>query len=62
MGVDAISKPGETVQAGGVLARIHAADHAQANAACARLKTAFGISAQPPATQPLIARVVKAAK
>ena len=62
VGVDAISKPGETVQAGGVLARIHAADHAQANAACARLKTAFGISAQPPATQPLIARVVKAAK
>ena len=55
VGVDAIVKPGEPIQAGGVLARVHAADHAQADAACARLKTAFGISAQPTVAEPLIA-------
>ena len=57
-GVDAIVKPGEAIQAGVVLARIHAADRAQADAACARLKTAFGISAQPPAAEPLIAEII----
>jgi thymidine phosphorylase len=59
VGVDAIAKPGEAIQAGGVLARVHAADHAQADAACARLKTAFGISAQPPAPKPLIAEIIE---
>jgi pyrimidine-nucleoside phosphorylase len=59
VGVDAIAKPGEAIQAGGVLARVHAADRAQADAACARLKTAFGISAQPPAAEPLIAEVIE---
>jgi thymidine phosphorylase len=59
VGVDAIAKPGEVIQAGGVLARVHAADHAQADSACARLQTAFGISAQPPAAEPLIAEIVK---
>ena len=58
VGVDAIVKPGEAIEAGGVLARIHAADRAQADAACARLKTAFGISAQPPAAEPLIAEII----
>ena len=58
VGVDAIVKPGEAIQAGVVLARIHAADRAQADAACARLKTAFGISAQPPAAEPLIAEII----
>jgi pyrimidine-nucleoside phosphorylase len=62
VGLDAIAKPGEAVRAGGVLARLHAADHAQADAACARLKPAFGISAQPPATQPLIAEISKPPK
>jgi hypothetical protein len=41
-----------------VLVRIHAADHAQAEAACVRLKAAFGISAQPATTQPLIAEII----
>ena len=58
VGVDAIAKPGETIQTGGVLARIHAADHAQADAACAQLKTAFDISAHPPAATPLIAEII----
>jgi thymidine phosphorylase len=58
VGVDAIAKPGEATKAGGVLARIHAADHAQADAACARLKTAFAISGQPPVAEPLIAEII----
>ena len=60
VGVDALAKPGETVQAGHPLARIHAADQAQAETACARLKTAFAISAQPPAAIPLIADTIEA--
>jgi thymidine phosphorylase len=60
VGVDAISKPGEAVEDGGLLARVHAADHTQAESACARLKTAFSISAEPPAATPLIAEVIEA--
>ena len=62
VGVDAIAKPGEAVQAGGVLARVHAADRAQADAACARLETAFAIAAQPPPAQPLIAEIIDVPK
>ena len=58
VGVDALAKPGEAVQAGGVLARVHAADQARAEAASERLETAFEVSAHPPALQPLIAGVV----
>jgi pyrimidine-nucleoside phosphorylase len=58
VGVDAIAKPGEATKARGVLARIHAADRAQADAACARLKNAFGISVQPPVADPLIAEII----
>ena len=60
VGVDALAKPGETVQAGHPLARIHAADTTGAEAACARLKVAFQISAQPPAAIPLIADTIEA--
>jgi pyrimidine-nucleoside phosphorylase len=62
VGVDSIIKPGEAVQAGASLARIHVADRVQGEAACARLETAFGISAQPPAAKPLIAEIVGAAE
>ena len=62
VGVDALAKPGEAVRAGDVLARIHAADQAQAGAACGRLKTAFEIAAQPPAAQPLIAEIIESPK
>jgi thymidine phosphorylase len=58
VGVDALAKPGEAIQAGEVLARVHAADHAGAEAASARLKEAFEVSAQPPALQPLIADII----
>ena len=60
VGVDAILKPGEAVQAGDPLARIHAADRSAAEAACVRLKAAFDISAQPPAAIPLIAETIPA--
>jgi len=59
VGVDALVKPGEAVSAGDLLARVHAADPAQASAACARLKSALEIRAQPPAAQPLIAQTIE---
>jgi pyrimidine-nucleoside phosphorylase len=58
VGVDEIAKPAEPIKAGGLLARIHATDRAQAEAARARLETAFEISAQPPVVNPLIADTV----
>lgn len=58
VGVDAIVKPGEAIQAGAMLARVHAAGRAQADAACAQLNTALDISAQPPAAEPLIAETI----
>ena len=58
VGVDALVKPGEAIQSGGVLTRIHATDAAQAEAACARLELAFEISAQPPVVNPLIAGTI----
>ena len=58
VGLDRIAKPGEVVKSGSVLARIHAADRGQANAAGARLKAAFGISAQPPRIAPLVAGMI----
>jgi pyrimidine-nucleoside phosphorylase len=58
VGMDAIAKPGEAIQAGGVLARVHAADHSQAEIARARLTAAFEIAAQPPEFRPLIAEVI----
>jgi pyrimidine-nucleoside phosphorylase len=62
VGVDGIAKPGEAVQAGDVLARVHAADPVQAEAACARLQSAFDISLELPASTPLIAQVISSAK
>ena len=58
VGVDRLAKPGEAIEAGEVLARIHAADLTQADAAAERLKTAFAVSTQPPAAQPLIAKII----
>jgi pyrimidine-nucleoside phosphorylase len=58
VGVDALAKPGEATRTGDVLARIHAADIAQAKAARARLEAAFDVSAQPITPQPLIAELI----
>jgi pyrimidine-nucleoside phosphorylase len=59
VGLDRIAKPGEPVKTGDLLARIHAADRRQANAARARLKKAFEISARPPRLAPLVLEVIK---
>ncbi|MCX6924453.1 MAG: thymidine phosphorylase, partial [Verrucomicrobia bacterium] len=58
VGLDAIAKPGEPIHAGDLLARIHAADRAQAEAAGTRLEIAFEISTQPPEIRPLIAGII----
>jgi pyrimidine-nucleoside phosphorylase len=58
VGVDRIAKPGESVKLGDVIARVHAADRAQAKSACARLKTAFEIAAKPAPAPPLVLEVV----
>ena len=57
-GVDRITKPGEHVEKNSVLARIHAADRTQAEAAVVRLKTAFEISARRHAVAKLIHEVI----
>lgn len=54
VGVDALAKPGEEIRRGAVLGRIHANTQAQAEAAAARLTTAFACSPLPPPAPPLI--------
>jgi len=54
VGVDRIAKPGERVEKGSALCRIHAADEAQAEAATARMKEAFEISPRRPVVAPLV--------
>jgi thymidine phosphorylase len=58
VGVDRLVKPGEPVKRGAVLARIHAASIPQAESARLRLKLAFGISARPVRTVPLISEII----
>ena len=58
VGVDTLAKPGEVIKVGGALVRVHAAEASQAEAACARLKAAFDISAEPTVVNPLIAEVI----
>jgi pyrimidine-nucleoside phosphorylase len=58
VGVDKMVKPGERIEKNSSLARVHAADHAQAEAACARLKAAFEISAKLTRTVPLISEII----
>ena len=58
VGIDQIAKPGERVEHGGTLCRIHAASEAQARSAIATLAAAFEISPSPPKTLPLIRDVV----
>jgi pyrimidine-nucleoside phosphorylase len=59
VGVDRILKIGARVEPGKVLARVHAANASECEAACGRIRTAFEITPQPPAaTPPLIIEVV----
>jgi pyrimidine-nucleoside phosphorylase len=58
VGVDEIAKPGERVEKSATLCRVHATGHAQAEAAIARLKTAFEISLKPRKPAPLIQEII----
>ena len=60
VGVDKIAKPGERVEKSRILCRVHAADRAQSEAAIARLKSAFQISARPGKIPPLISEIITA--
>jgi thymidine phosphorylase len=60
VGVDRIAKPRERVEMDSTLARVHAADRAQAETAIARLKLAFEISARPGKIPPLISEIITA--
>ena len=57
VGLDQIAKPGKAVSPGDMLARIHAAGHAEANEVRVRLKGAFEISAHPPRLASLVTEV-----
>ncbi|MBV9470450.1 MAG: thymidine phosphorylase [Abitibacteriaceae bacterium] len=59
VGVDQLAKPGEPIQPGNVLARIHAATQAQAETARDRLQKAFQITNEPPSLAPLIQEVIE---
>jgi pyrimidine-nucleoside phosphorylase len=54
VGVDALAKPGEEIRRGAVLGRIHAVTLEQAEAARARLRTAFTLAPPPLPACPLI--------
>jgi len=60
VGIDRLAKPGDAIQRGAILARIHAADQKQAKATCERLKTAFEIRVKSHRAAPLIAEVIGA--
>jgi thymidine phosphorylase len=55
VGIDQMVQPGEKIEKGGPLCRIHAKDQGQAKQASLRLAQAFVIVADPPALAPLIA-------
>ena len=58
VGVDRMAKPGDRVERGSSLARVHAADREQAKSAVSRLAAAFALSAKPVRRQPLIHGVI----
>ena len=58
VGVDQIIKPGERVNKGGWLCRIHAVGPAQFKTAAARIKTAFEVSAKPVKPAPLVVEII----
>lgn len=58
VGVDRLAKPGEAIQSGAALCRIHAADAKQAGVARKRLEAAFAISTRAPRPMPLMVGIV----
>src|SRR5262249_16674584 len=59
VGIDQLAKPGDEVKPSSVLARIHAKDSTQANAARERLKRAFEITENSPLANKLIQEVIQ---
>ena len=59
VGVDMLAKPGEAFGRQSLLGRVHAATPAQAEAAVARLRTAFSFSETEPELPPLIAEIIE---
>jgi pyrimidine-nucleoside phosphorylase len=58
VGIDRLVKPGESVNRGSILARIHAAKQTDAKTAAEKLETAFEISSKKPTTTPLISQIL----
>jgi pyrimidine-nucleoside phosphorylase len=58
VGIDQLHKPGEPVERGDILARVHAASAGQAKGALERLARAFQISRNKPKLRPLVARII----
>jgi thymidine phosphorylase len=59
VGVDMIAPVGDAISFGSILCRVHAANKEQAEAALARLQTAFQISELPPPAAQLIHEVIQ---
>ena len=57
-GVDALAKPGERVEKGSLLARVHGSTREAAEAAAVRIAEAIKISDNPPSVPPLVREVV----
>ena len=58
VGVDKLARPGDLVESGDVLVRIHATDLAQVRAVRTRLKAAFQVSSKPVITAPMVSEVI----
>lgn len=58
VGVDQLTKPGDLVQRGATLARVHATNQKQARKACETLKKAFEVSLKRPHASRLIAETI----
>jgi len=59
VGIDRLGKPGERVERGDVLCRVHAASEADGRRAAARIKQAFAIAERGPEVAPLLRDVVQ---
>jgi len=59
VGMDRLAKPGERVERGSVLARVHGKDRGQVRAAIARLKKAFEISPTGTKALPLVLEIIR---
>ena len=58
VGVDGLAKPGERVENGGVLCRVHTIDRIKAGVASRQLEAAFTISTRRPPALPLVAGIL----